>query len=221
MRTDRSDLYLGAIYHLQERGIAVTTSRLAEELDVSMASVSEMLRKLGKGGWVNYEPYQPVTLAEAGRRRAAKLVRRHRLWEVFMVEKLGMGWERVYREACALEHATSEVVMEALAEFLGHPVTGAHGYPIPDANGNVPVLSKGLPLIALKVGQRGQVLQVSARDPELLLYLKQINLVPGRVVEVLTKAPFDGPLTVRAGGAETHAIARQVAACVNVNLLKE
>jgi len=220
MRTDRSDLYLGAIYHLQERGIAVTTSRLAEELDVSMASVSEMLRKLGEGGWVNYEPYQPVTLAEAGRRRAAKLVRRHRLWEVFMVEKLGMGWERVYREACALEHATSEVVMEALAEFLGHPVTGAHGYPIPDANGNVPDLPS-VPLTALEAGQRGQVLQVSARDPELLLYLKQINLVPGGVVEVLTKAPFDGPLTVRAGEGGTHAIARQVAACVNVNLLKE
>ena len=132
-----------------------------------------------------------------------------------------MGWERVYREACALEHATSEVLMEALAEFLGHPTTGAHGYPIPDANGNVPVLSKGLPLMVLKVGQRGQVLQVSARDPELLLYLKQINLVPGRVVEVLTKAPFDGPLTVRVGEGGAHAIARQVAACVNVNLLKE
>jgi DtxR family Mn-dependent transcriptional regulator len=179
-----------------------------------------MLRKLGEEGWVNYEPYQPVTLAEAGRRRAAKLVRRHRLWEVFLVERLGIGWEHVYREACALEHATSERVMEALAEFLGHPATGAHGYPIPDANGDVPAFPTGLPLTALKVGQRGRVLQVSARDPELLVYLEQINLVPGQTVEIVTRAPFDGPLTVRAGQGGTHAIAHQVAACINVISIK-
>jgi DtxR family Mn-dependent transcriptional regulator len=215
MKTESSDVYLSGIYHLQERRERVTTSSLAEEVGVSMASVSEMARKLGEQGVVNYAPYQPLTLTEAGRRRAAKLVRRHRLWEVFLVEKLGMGWETVYRQACALEHATSEAVAEALAEFLGHPVTGTHGYPIPGPEGDVQVLPDSVPLTALEVGQRGRILQVSERDPELLVYLGQMGLVPGRVVEMVLKAPFDGPLTVRTEEA-THAIAHDVAACLKV-----
>lgn len=220
MKPETSDLYLSAVYHLQERRETVTTSSLAEELGVSMASVSEMLRKLGERGLVNYEPYQPVTLSEEGRLRAAKLVRRHRLWEVFLVEKLGMEWETVYREACNLEHATSEAVAEALAEFLGHPVTGTHGYPIPGPDGQVPALPAAVPLTTLEADQRGRILQVSERDPELLDYLKQMNLLPGQVVEVVAKAPFDGPLTVRTDGA-THAIAHKVAACLKVTPMEE
>ena len=220
MKPESSDLYLSVIYHQQERRETVTTSSLAEELGVSMASVSEMLRKLGERGLVNYEPYQPVTLTGEGRRRAAQLVRHHRLWEVLLVKKLGMGWETVYREACNLEHATSEAVSEALAEFLDHPVTGIHGYPIPHPNGDVPTLPESVPLTMLEVGQRGKILQVSERDPELLVYLKQMNLLPGQVVKVVVKAPFDGPLTVQTDGA-THAIAHKVAGCLKVVLMEE
>ncbi len=123
-----------------------------------------------------------------------------------------MGWETVYREACSLEHATSEAVAEALAEFLDHPAAGIHGYPIPSPDGDVLALPESVPLAALEAGQPGRILQVSERDPELLVYLKQIKLMPGQVVEVLVKAPFDGPLTVRTDGAP-HAIAHKVAAC--------
>lgn len=220
MKPESSDLYLSGIYHQQERRETVTTSSLAEELGVSMASVSEMLRKLGERGLANYEPYQPVTLTEKGRHRAAELVRRHRLWEVFLVKKLGMGWETVYREACALEHATSEAVAEALDEFLDHPLTGIHGYPIPDADGGVPALPQNVPLTTLEAGQQGRILQVSERDPALLVYLRQLKLMPGQVVEVVVKAPFDGPLTVRTNGA-THAIAYKMAACLKVVLEDE
>lgn len=220
MKRGSSDLYLDAIYHLDERGKAATTSNLAEELGVSMASVSEMLRKLGEQGLLNYEPYQPVTLTETGRQRAVQLARRHRLWEVFLVEKLGMGWEAVYREACNLEHATSEAVVEALAEFLGHPATGPRGYPVPDPNGDVPVLPESVSLETLEAGQRGRIVQVSERGPELLGYLKQMSLVPGQVVEVVVKAPFDGPLTIRTDGT-SYAIGRKVAACIRVTLAEE
>ena len=220
MKRGSSDLYLDAIYHLEERGEVVTTSALAEELGISMASVSEMLRKLGGQGLLNYEPYRPVTLTEKGRQRAVQMTRRHRLWEVFLVEKLGMGWETVYREACDLEHATSEAVIEALAEFLGHPVTGPHGYPIPGPDGDLPVLPDSVPLETLEVGQRGRIVQVSERDPELLVYLAQMNLVPGQFVEVVVKAPFDGPLTVRTNGA-AYAIGRKVAVCIKVTLAEQ
>lgn len=220
MKRSSSDLYLDAIYHLEERGEVATTSNLAQEMGVSMASVSEMLRKLGEQGLLNYEPYQPVTLTEKGWQRAIQLARRHRLWEVFLVEKLGMGWEAVYREACDLEHATSEAVIEALAEFLGHPTTGPHGYPIPGPDGDVPVLPESVPLATLEAGQWGRIVQVSERDPELLVYLKQMNLVPGQAVEVVVKAPFDGPLTVRTDGA-SYAVGRKVAASIKVVLAEE
>ncbi len=220
MKRGSSDLYLDAIYHLGEQGEAVVTSSLAKELGISMASVSEMVRKLGEQGLLNYEPYQPVTLTEKGHQRAVQLARRHRLWEVFLVEKLGMGWETVYREACDLEHTTSEAVIEALAEFLGHPVTGPHGYPIPGPDGDLPVLPESVPLETLEVGQRGRILQVSERDPKLLVYLAQMNLVPGQFVEVVVKAPFDGPLTVRTNGA-TYAIGRKVAVCIKVTLAEQ
>ena len=136
MKPESSDLYLSAIYHLRERRQAVTTSGLAEELGVSMASVSEMLRKLGERGLVHYEPYQPVALTEQGRQRAAQLVRRHRLWEVFMVEKLGMGWETVYREACVLEHATSDAV--AIASRSTNSTFGLRRIPSIACGGIVP-----------------------------------------------------------------------------------
>jgi len=220
MKPESSDLYLSVIYHQQERSEAVTTSSLADELGVSMASVSEMLRKLGERGLVNYEPYQPVILTREGRLRAATLVRRHRLWEVFLVEKLGMGWETVYSEACRLEHATSDAVADALAEFLGHPLTGTHGYPIPDSDGQLPHLPPSVPLTALEAKQRGKILQVSERDPEWLAYLKQLKLLPGEVVQVVLKAPFEGPLTIRTREA-THAIAYQVAAAIKVTLIEE
>jgi len=137
-----------------------------------------------------------------------------------LVEKLGMGWETVYREACDLEHATSEAVVEALAEFLGHPVTGPHGYPVPGPDGDLPVLPESVPLEALEVGQQGRIVQVSERDPELLVYLARMNLVPGQFVEVVVKAPFDGPLTVRTNGA-IYAIGRKVAVCIKVTLAEQ
>lgn len=220
MKRGSSDLYLDAIFHLKERGKAASTSNLAQELGISMASVSEMLRKLGEQALLNYEPHQPVTLTEKGQQRAMWMARRHRLWEVFLVEKLGMGWEAVYREACNLEHATSDIVVEALAEFLGHPATCPHGYLVPGPDGDVPVLPESVLLETLKAGQRGRILQVSERDPKVLAYLQQINLLPGQVVEVVVKSPFDGPLTVRTDGA-TYAIGRKMAACIKVALLEQ
>jgi DtxR family Mn-dependent transcriptional regulator len=220
MKPESRDLYLSAIYHLQERRETVTTSSLAQELGVAMASVSEMLRKLGERGLVDYAPYRPVTLTEEGRLRAAKLVRRHRLWEVFLVEKLDMSWENVYREACHLEHATSDEVADALEEFLGHPTVEVHGYAIPTSDGESPALPESVPLTTLEAGQSGRILQVSERTPELLAYLKEMNLIPGQVVEVVVKAPFDGPLTVRTDG-EPHAIGRKVADCIRVRSVVE
>jgi DtxR family Mn-dependent transcriptional regulator len=213
VKPESSDLYLSAIYHLQERQQSVTTSALAEELGVSMASVSEMLRKLGQRGLVHYEPRQPVTLADDGQGLAAQLVRRHRLWEVFLVERLGMDWESVYSEACALEHATSEAVADALERYLDQPQVGMHGYPIPGPNGELPAVPTGVPLTTMEVGQRAKIVQVAERDPQLLAYLKRMALVPGQVVEVIVKAPFEGPITVKADG-QSHAIAYAVADCL-------
>jgi DtxR family Mn-dependent transcriptional regulator len=142
------------------------------------------------------------------------------LWEVFLVEKLGMDWESVYSEACALEHATSEAVAAALERFLAFPKVGTHGYPIPGPDGELPALPTAIPLTALEVGQRARIVQVAERDPQLLAYLKEMGLVPGREIEVIMKAPFEGPITVKTDGAKpdgaSHAIAYGVAACLRV-----
>lgn len=202
--------YLKAIYEQEyERGHEwVTTSALAQELGVSPASVTEMVKKLAdpSRGLLSYERYRGVRLSEAGVAAALQIVRHHRLVESFLSEALGFSWDEVHAEAHRLEHVISETMEERIAAYLGHPRRDPHGSPIPQRDGGVEAIYD-TPLTALPPGQRGTVSRVLDEDPDLLRYLAALGLTLGVEVEVAERAPFDGPITVRLiGPAAVHAL---------------
>jgi DtxR family Mn-dependent transcriptional regulator len=189
--------YLESIGTLEERKVPIRTADLAQILGVTSASVSEMLQRLSEKGLVKYAPYKGASLTEEGRRLVLSLMRRHRLWEVFLNQHLGIGWEDIYQEACNLEHVTSALVTEKLAQFLNNPEICPHGRPIPKNERRMPRMP-GVPLSNIEDGTEIRVVGVmNERDAALLRYLTDIGLTVGVKVQVLEKAPFDGTLTIR------------------------
>jgi DtxR family Mn-dependent transcriptional regulator len=189
--------YLESIGALEEQKSPVSTSTLAQMLSISAASVSEMLQRLSEKGLVDYAPYGGAKLTKEGWRRVLILTRSHRLWEVFLNKHLGIGWEDVYKEACNLEHATSDMVTEKLARFLNNPEVCPHGGPILKSDNEIPKVT-GISLAELEPGQEGRVVRViNEKDAGFLHYLTNLGLKPGAKVHVLEKAPFDGTLTIK------------------------
>jgi len=208
--------YLKAIYQLGGEEQPVSLSALAEELVISAVSTNEMVRKLAERGLVTYVPHKGATLTLEGRAYALVVTRRHRLWERFLTDVLGLGWDQVHEEACRLEHATSPLVEERLAQFLGWPETCPHGHPVPTPEGEV-AREAGVPLSEMEPGTKGVVLSVPEK-PELLQYLGSLGLVIQAEFEVEAVAPFEGPLTVRVGDIQ-HVMGRKVASQVRVRPL--
>jgi len=208
--------YLETIKTLEEmEGSPVRTSSLARVLTVSAASVSEMLQRLSEKGMVRYTPYSGVSLTEKGLQQVLKLTRRHRLWEVFLNRYLGISWEEVYNEACNLEHNTSELVAEKLAQFLGNPAVCPHGGPIPDENLKLPETT-GIPLTDLETGKKVKITRITNEiNQELLYHINGLGLAPGAEIEVIDKALFDGTITIKTGDS-TRAISAEVASFIKV-----
>jgi DtxR family Mn-dependent transcriptional regulator len=217
MASESVDEYLKTIYKLEQDTSPVTTSALAERLGISSASVSEMAGKLANRGLVSREPYKGMALTAEGRVQALVLIRRHRLWERFLTDVLGLSWEQVHEEACRLEHATSPLVEERLAQLLGEPEACPHGHPMPTAEGEM-VVEAGRPMVELTAGQRARVLRVPEGDVALLQYLATLGLRPQAMVQVEAVAPFKGPLTVRVGEAR-HVLGRELASQIVVRSL--
>ncbi|MCJ7769137.1 MAG: metal-dependent transcriptional regulator [Dehalococcoidales bacterium] len=208
--------YLETIKTLEEmEGSPVRTSSLARVLTVSAASVSEMLQRLSEKGMVRYTPYSGVSLTEKGLQQVLKLTRRHRLWEVFLNRYLGISWEEVYNEACNLEHNTSELVAEKLAQFLGNPTVCPHGSPIPDENLKLPE-APGTPLTDMETGKKVKITRITNEiNQELLYHINGLGLAPGAEIEVIDKALFDGTITIKTGDS-TRAISAEVASFIKV-----
>lgn len=217
MVTESAEEYLEAIYKLGEEGQPVALSTLAECLEISSVSANEMVRKLVERKLVLYEPYKGVSLTPAGQAKALAVIRRHRLWECLLTDVLGLSWDQVHEEACRLEHATSPLVEERLAQLLGEPKTCPHGHPMPTAEGEMAV-EAGCPLAELTAGQRARVLRVPEGDDALLRYLATLGLKPQVTVQVEVAAPFQGPLTVQVGEAR-HVLGRELASQIVVRPL--
>jgi DtxR family transcriptional regulator, Mn-dependent transcriptional regulator len=197
--------YAKAIWSLAQRSDEpVSTSALAERLEVSPASASAMVKRLESLGLASREPYHGVELTEAGERLALGVVRHHRLLELYLAQALGMPWDRVHAEAEVLEHAISEELSELIAEALGNPTHDPHGDPIPTADGLIEEMPTR-PLAELEPGDAGTFVRVSDSDPEMLRYLSRRGIFPGDDFEVMEKEPFDGPLSVRFGD-ELHVL---------------
>jgi DtxR family Mn-dependent transcriptional regulator len=193
--------YLRAIFQLQEEHSPVSTTELAASMDVAPASVTGMVRKLHDHGLVEYVPYKGVTLAPAGRQEALRLVRAHRLWELFLAEVMDLPWDEVHEEAHLLEYATSDRLADRLAEYLDQPQTDPHGQRIPTREGALPP-RRCLPLAEVDVGQTVTLVEVPDGDSELLRFLGDHGLYPGAVIQVVAVDPFNGPFTIRVGDSE-------------------
>ncbi len=192
--------YAKAIYSLQESLEGpVTTTALAERMEVTAASASGMVRKLHELGLVAHEPYKGVELTDKGRRVALEIIRHHRLLETYLASSLGVPWDRVHAEAEVLEHVLSEDLEALIADKLGHPTRDPHGDPIPSADLTVPA-ERSQCLASLDAGARGVLVRVSDEEPEMLRYLAERGIAPGDELEVVERHPFDGPLFVRFGG---------------------
>jgi len=206
--------YLKAIYKLQERGGAVSTTALAEAMDVAAASATGMVKKLASLKLVRHNPYQGVILTKAGEKMALEVIRHHRLLELYLAEALGYSWDKVHEEAERLEHVISEEFEERIFEALGRPTRDPHGDPIPARDGTL-VAGNHERLSDLEPGTTGVIRRVSDSDAEMLRYLGTRGLVPDAAVEIVEKAPFNGPITVRTGET-SHVLGRDLASHIQV-----
>ena len=193
--------YIKVLYELQESGEPASNSTMAEWLGIAPASVTEMIKRMGSLGLVDYAPYRGARLTPQGEKLALKLVRHHRLIELFLKEVLGIPWDRVHMEAHRLEHAVSEYVADRMATVLEDPERDPHGRPIPSKNGRVD-RRKFKKLSEMNAGQTALVASVDDEDPKLLNYLGGLGLYPDARLEVLGQEPFGGSLKIRVGGIE-------------------
>jgi DtxR family Mn-dependent transcriptional regulator len=214
-QTEAIEDYLKAIYALQqEGGTPVSTSAVAERMAVSAPAASAMIKKLASRGLAQHERYRGVSLTPGGERVAVEVLRHHRLLEQFLAQRLGVGIDDVHQEAERLEHALSEELEALIDRELGYPTHDPHGDPIPDAELNLPQAPVRT-LVDLEQGETSTVQRVPDRDRQLLGYLSSLGLMPGASVELVSAAPFDGPLVVKVGGAEA-AISADLAATIGV-----
>lgn len=194
--------YLKTIFSLAEFETPVSTSRIAEARQVKPGSVTSMLQRLAKLNLVHYEKHYGVTLTESGEKIALEVIRHHRLLELYLSEALGFSWDEVHEQADILEHVISEKFEERIADYLGHPKFDPHGDPIPDKHGAIETVPM-IPLIDTAVGTTTQVARIhDDANSEMLRYLAELGLVPGKTIKVIDIAPFDGPLTIKVDGKE-------------------
>nr|WP_217903367.1 metal-dependent transcriptional regulator [Flectobacillus sp. BAB-3569] len=203
--------YLKIIYKLSaETDADISTNAVAELTQTKAASVSDMLRKLSEKNLVNYQKYQGVRLTEAGEQVALKVIRKHRLWEVFLVEKLGFNWDEVHDIAEQLEHIDSEELVEKLDEFLGFPKFDPHGDPIPDPNGRMPKLTYQN-LSEVKQGERVLMMGVSEHSSAFLQYVAKLGISLGSELYILEINDFDKSLSVQIAQANPQFMSHEVA----------
>lgn len=203
--------YLKAIFKLAEKdGKAVLTNSIASAMNTAAASVTDMLKRLSDKQLIKYEKYRGVALTKEGTHVATVLIRKHRLWEVFLVEKLGFAWDEVHDLAEQLEHVQGEVLVERLDTFLGHPRFDPHGDPIPDAEGRW-TYRQQVRLAVLQPGQRGIVTGVDDHATPFLQYLDQIGLALGVEVLLTARTDYDQSVQVRIGGNADVTLSDKVA----------
>ncbi len=207
-----SEEYLEAIYKLEQRDGSAKTMQLANQLKVMPGSITNTIENLEKRRLVTHEPYKGVKLTEKGRKLALKIIRRHRLAERLLTDILHLDWSKVHDEACKLEHNLSETIVKPLEKALGNPQTCPHGNPIPTELGEMKEAKSEL-LTSLHPGESGIIIKITEEKRDLLQYLATLGLVPGTSVKVEEKAPFNGPIIVRAMGA-SYALGKNVASVI-------
>lgn len=214
--TTSEENYIKSIFHLQQETGLVNTNSLAAEMQTRPASVTDMLKKLKGKKLLQYEKYKGFKLNEAGKKAALDVVRKHRLWEFFLVEKLQFDWDKVHPIAEELEHISSEELIQRLDNFLGNPSFDPHGDPIPDKNGRIPVI-KQQSLSEIPFKKNVTVSSVGNQTAQMLDMLKHYNIAIGTQMMVLRKFEFDGSLEIKVSKQNACIISEQVAKNVFVH----
>jgi DtxR family transcriptional regulator, Mn-dependent transcriptional regulator len=209
--------YLKAIYRLSEGGAkSVLTNAIAESMNTKAASVTDMVKKLSGKNLISYEKYYGVKITRLGKTAALMVVRKHRLWETFLVEKLNFTWDEVHDVAEQLEHIQSPLLIEKLDSFLGNPTVDPHGHPIPDKNGKIHEI-KCIPLSEHEMKKKTHVRSVRNGSPSFLQYLSKIGIYIGANVAILERVEFDGSLEIMIDGKKKVFISRDAANNLYVN----
>jgi DtxR family Mn-dependent transcriptional regulator len=210
--------YLKAVFNLTERGDAASTSALADALEVQPASVTGMIKRLAESGLLEHLPYRGVRLTDRGSREALRVIRRHRILETYLAERLGYSWDDVHDEAERLEHAASDELIERMATSLADPSHDPHGAPIPTSAGEIEATDYAT-LAELQPGDAVDIRAVQDEDAERLRYMEARGLKPGVRVWIEERAPYGGPLTVRVGGPDgpTQVVGQDLARRIFVN----
>lgn len=214
--TTSEENYIKSIYHLQQETGLVNTNALAAEMDTRAASVTDMLKKLKTKKLLQYERYKGFKLNEAGKKVALDVVRKHRLWEFFLVEKLKFDWNEVHPIAEELEHISSDELIIRLDKFLGNPSFDPHGDPIPDKNGKIPVINQQS-LSGIPLNKKVTVSSVSNQTAQMLELLKHYGIALGTEITVLKKFDFDGSLEIKVSKQTACVVSEQVAKNVFVH----
>jgi len=216
--SSEAEEYLEAIYRLEKKTGFAKTMELASQLKVVPGSVTNTVEGLERRGLVIHEPYRGVKLTEKGQKLALNVLRRHRLAERLLTDILHLDWSKSHDAACKLEHAIAADIIKPLEKALGHPKTCPHGNPIPTACGGV-IEEKSEPLVNLSPEESGVIVKITEEEPRILQRLSALGLMPGVSVEVEQKAPFGGPVTIRAGEA-SYTLDHRVVSVINVRRVR-
>jgi len=215
MKNISKEDYLSVIYKSSDSKGEIKANLIAEKLNISSAAVTDMLRKLSKEGYVDYKRYKGIKLTKSGEDYARNMVRRHRIWEMFLHQIVGLPWDKVHDEAENLEHSSSDELIDKLEEMLDFPEFDPHGDPIPDRNGKLPKGKKGIPLSAVEPGNLVKVNRVHDFDSSFLQYISKIGIELNKEISVLDSLDFDHSLLIKVDKKETS-ISNKVAANIFV-----
>jgi DtxR family Mn-dependent transcriptional regulator len=209
MNTLAEENYLKSIYHLSLNATNVSTNQLAAFLNTKASSVTDMLKKLADKKLINYTPYQGVTLTKTGEKIAVNIIRKHRLWEYFLVEKLNFKWDEVHEMAEEMEHISSNELIDRLDKFMGYPQHDPHGDPIPDCNGLFKIHNLK-PVSAIGIDGSGVICGVRDHSPAFLQYLDKLELIIGKKITVSEIIEFDHSMILQTADKKIQ-ISREVA----------
>lgn len=205
MATQTEENYLKALFAIVSEQGEANLSELSKRLEVSTPTANSMVKKLHQQGLVEYEKYKPISLTAKGKRQAALIIRKHRLTEMFLVEKMGFAWDEVHEIAEQMEHIQSPSFFERMDELMGFPTTDPHGSPIPDKNGKI-VQNKYRKLSECAAGETVRLSALTLSSVDFLRFLDSRELRLGTDISILSKEDFDGSMVVRYGAARTESL---------------
>lgn len=220
MKNISKEDYLSAIYKFRDESGEIKPNLLAETLEISNAAVTDMLRKLSTDGFVDYKKYKSIKLTSNGEQYAKNMVRRHRIWEVFLHQIVGLPWDKVHEEAHRLEHSASDDLIDRLEEMCNFPEYDPHGDPIPSKAGKIPKLKKHVSLANLKVGDKGKVIRVNDFDDKFLNYISGIGIKLDEIICINELRAFDKSMNIEINKRSWN-ISSKIASNVFVERIKK